>query len=387
MVIKGNHILFSYSFIDIAISLGRRYVPLFDYFSRRSEWSSRGFRIIADPYVTDDCGTGCVHCAPAFGEDDYRICKDHKIIDKEGLLPCPVDDDGLFTSEVEDFKGIYVKDSDKMIKDLLKKKGRLLINAEMIHSYPHCWRSDRPLIYKAVPSWFVRVEQLRDQLLTNNEKTYWVPSSVKEKRFHNWLSDARDWCVSRNRYWGTPIPLWTSSDFKQIVCIGSVKELEQYAGGAIDDIHRHKIDHIVIPDPRGSEYPPLKRVDEVFDCWFESGSMPFAQKHYPFENQKSFIEGFPADFIAEGLDQTRGWFYTLMVISTAIFNQPPFKNLVANGLVLAADGKKMSKRLKNYPDPMDIVNLHGADALRLFLVNSPVVKAESLRQGVAHHCW
>lgn len=372
-------LLFWFSIFSFFVCSGRQYVPLFDYFARLPEWSSRAFRVCADSYVSDDTGTGIVHCAPAFGEDDYRVCKDNAIIDKEGLLPNPVDDDGLFTSEVEDFQGMYVKDADQKVKEALKKKGRLLINAEFIHSYPHCWRSDKPLIYKAVPSWFIRVEEFKERLTACNDRTYWVPATVKEKRFHNWLSDARDWCVSRNRYWGTPIPLWTSSDFKQIVCIGSVAELEKYAGRKLDDIHRHNIDDIEVPDPRGSEYPPLKRIDEVFDCWFESGSMPYAQQHYPFENKDTFMEGFPADFIGEGLDQTRGWFYTLMVISTLLFDQPPFKNLIANGLVLAADGKKMSKRLKNYPDPMDIVHSHGCDALRLYLVNSPVVKAESLR--------
>lgn len=309
------------------------------------------------------------------------------MIDKEGELPCPVDDDGIFTAEVGEFEGMYVKDADKKIKEYLKKNGRLLINAEFEHSYPHCWRSDKPLIYKAVPSWFIRVEDFKDKLLVNNEKTYWIPTTVKEKRFHNWLADARDWCVSRNRYWGTPIPLWTSQDFKQVVCIGSVAELEKFAGRELNDIHRHHIDDITIPDPRGSEYPPLRRIDEVFDCWFESGSMPYAQQHYPFENEEIFHSGFPADFIAEGLDQTRGWFYTLMVISTALFDKPPFKNLIVNGLVLAADGKKMSKRLKNYPDPMDVVNAYGADALRLFLVNSPVVKAESLRSAYSFRLY
>lgn len=230
----------------------------------------------------------------------------------------------------------------------------------------------------------MRVEPLREKLIKNNQQTHWVPAAVKEKRFHNWLSEARDWCVSRNRYWGTPIPLWTSADFTQIVCIGSIAELEQYTQGKrITDLHRHHVDSITIPDPRNTQtdnnYPPLKRIDEVFDCWFESGSMPYAQLHYPFENQDQFISGFPADFVAEGLDQTRGWFYTLMVLSSALFDKPAFKNLIVNGLVLAADGKKMSKRLKNYPDPMEVVQQHGADALRLFLVNSPVVKAESLR--------
>lgn len=369
---------------------GHRYVPPFEFYFAPKKGSPHeglretAFRIVADGYTSDETGTGIVHCAPAFGEDDYRVCLENKVIAKEdsGALPCPVDDDGLLTSEVGEFSGLYVKDADKVIKEHLKKKGRLLVNSDFVHAYPHCWRSDKPLIYKAVPSWFVRVEPLREKLIRNNQLTHWVPAAVKEKRFHNWLSEARDWCISRNRYWGTPIPLWTSEDFTQIVCIGSVAELQQYTKEPITDLHRHFVDSITIPDPRNTEdvtYPPLKRIDEVFDCWFESGSMPYAQLHYPFENRDAFANGFPADFVAEGLDQTRGWFYTLMVLSTALFDKPAFRNLIVNGLVLAADGKKMSKRLKNYPDPMDVIREHGADALRLFLVNSPVVKAESLR--------
>nr|NVI69441.1 Isoleucyl-tRNA synthetase [Cucujiformia] len=200
----------------------------------------------------------------------------------------------------------------------------------------------------------------------------------KEKRFGNWLKEARDWAVSRNRYWGTPIPIWTSKDGSEIICVGSVAELEELTGKKMTDLHREHVDVLEIPS-RTPGNPPLKRVSEVFDCWFESGSMPYAQQHYPFENQKEFEEMFPADFIAEGIDQTRGWFYTLVVISTALFGKAPFKNLIANGMVLASDGQKMSKRKKNYPDPMEVVHKFGADALRLYLISSPVVRAENLR--------
>ncbi|CAE8652177.1 unnamed protein product, partial [Polarella glacialis] len=295
-------------------------------------------------------GTCVVHQAPAFGEDDNRVCLAAGIILKDGTgMICPIDDSGCYTDEVPDFKGQHVKAADKDIKEMLKKKGQLVYNGNEVHNYPHCWRSDTPLIYKAVPSWFIKVEDARAKLIASNNETYWVPAFVKEKRFHNWLTEARDWCVSRNRYWGTPIPLWVSSDFEEVVCIGSVAELEEHAGRKITDIHRHLIDDIQIPSKMGKGM--LKRIDEVFDCWFESGSMPYASKHYPFEGKDDFEKTFPAQFIAEGLDQTRGWFYTLMVLSTHLFGKAPFQNLIVNGLVLASDGKKMSKRLQNYPDP------------------------------------
>eukprot|EP00300_Choanocystis_sp_HF-7_P011780 c17611_g1_i1.p1 GENE.c17611_g1_i1~~c17611_g1_i1.p1 ORF type:complete len:730 (+),score=204.83 c17611_g1_i1:1-2190(+) len=227
------------------------------------------------------------------------------------------------------------------------------------------------------PSWFVKVEEIKDRLVANNLKTTWVPAFVSEKRFHNWLESARDWCISRGRFWGTPLPIWTSDDFEEVVVIGSIEELQERTGQKdITDIHRQFIDHLTIPSTKGKGV--LRRVDEVFDCWFESGSMPYAQVHYPFENKDRFENGFPADFIAEGLDQTRGWFYTLMVLSTALFDKPAFHNCIVNGLVLAHDGKKMSKSKRNYPDPMNVVHAYGADALRLYMINSPVVRAEKL---------
>lgn len=356
---------------------GKKYEPLFDYFADYSK-KMNAHRVLCDSYVTEDSGTGVVHQAPYFGEEDYRVCLANGVIARDSDIVCPVDDTGRFVEPVKDFLGQYVKDADKNIISLLKVQGRLVQAGQVKHSYPYCWRSDTPLIYKAVPSWFIRVEQMSSQLLQCSSQTYWVPDFVKEKRFGNWLREARDWAVSRNRYWGTPIPIWTSADAEEIVCIGSIAELQQYTNTPIKDLHRESIDDIVIPSKRPG-FPPLKRIPQVFDCWFESGSMPFAQQHYPFENSQTFESCFPADFIAEGIDQTRGWFYTLLVISTALFNKPPFKNLIANGLVLASDGQKMSKRKKNYPDPLEVVNKYGADALRLYLINSPVVRAENLR--------
>jgi isoleucyl-tRNA synthetase len=360
---------------------GIRYIPLFEYFIERKAAPRSNFRILVDDYVTSENGTGIVHQAPAFGEDDYRVCKKFGIIDAKVFedLPCPVDANGRFTAQVPEFEGRHIKEADDDICKLLKQKKRLLIKSSYQHSYPFCWRSDTPLIYKAVPSWFIEVTnpEMKEKLVSNNEETYWVPDHVKTKRFRNWLVDARDWAVSRNRYWGTPLPIWMSEDREEMICIGSIAELEELSGERVEDLHRDKIDHITIPSKRPG-MPPLRRVDEVFDCWFESGSMPYAQQHYPFENKERFEGGFPADFIAEGLDQTRGWFYTLMVISTMLFGKPAFKNLVVNGLVLAEDGKKMSKRLKNYPDPSLVTNQNGADALRMYLINSPVVRAEPL---------
>ncbi|KAF5094049.1 hypothetical protein D0Z03_002211 [Geotrichum reessii] len=353
-----------------------KYVPLFDYFY--DKFKDHGFKVIVDDYVKNDSGTGIVHQAPSFGEEDYNAATKNGIITPDRLPPNPVDDNGKFTSEVTDYAGIYIKDAErKIIKDL-KEKGRILVDAQLMHSYPFCWRSDTPLIYRAVPAWFVRITEIIPNMLKHIDGSHWVPNAIKEGRFANWIKNARDWNISRNRYWGTPIPLWASDDFEEIVCIGSVAELEELSGvTGITDLHRDSIDHITIPSKQGKGV--LKRVEEVFDCWFESGSMPYASQHYPFENADKFKAGFPADFISEGLDQTRGWFYTLTVLGTHLFDVSPFKNCIVSGIVLASDGKKMSKRLKNYPDPNLVISKFGADALRLYLINSPVLRAEPLR--------
>eukprot|EP01098_Paradermamoeba_levis_P007549 TRINITY_DN3122_c0_g1_i1.p1 TRINITY_DN3122_c0_g1~~TRINITY_DN3122_c0_g1_i1.p1 ORF type:complete len:789 (-),score=193.95 TRINITY_DN3122_c0_g1_i1:891-3257(-) len=363
---------------------GQTYVPLFNYFEH---FKSKGaFRVVCDNYVTAEAGTCIVHQAPAFGEDDYRVCMANGIITKQesSLLPCPIDDSGFFTDKTPDLHGKPITEANKIVRKAIVALGRLIVDSTLKHSYPFCWRSETPLLYRAVPSWFVAVENIKDKLLANNQHTYWVPDFIRDGRFLNWLKEARDWAVSRNRYWGTPIPIWASADFDEIVCVGSVEELEKLSGVRVTDLHRENVDHITIPSKTPGR-PPLKRVEEVFDCWFESGSMPYAQVHYPFENRERFEKTFPADFIAEGIDQCRGWFYTLMVLSTALFDKPAFKNLIVNGLVLASDGKKMSKRLKNYPDPVKVVDLHGADSLRLYLINSAVVRGDNLRfqeQGV-----
>jgi len=355
---------------------GRQYTPPFPYFAAHRDKGC--FRVLTDTFVKDDSGTGIVHMAPAFGEDDNRICREAGIVTKNEGIVCPVDANGNFTEEVTDFAGQYIKDADKHIMANLKERGLLVEKDNITHQYPFCWRSDTPLIYRTIPSWFVNVERVKDQLLANNELSRWVPDFVKSKRFRNWLLDARDWAVSRNRFWGTPIPVWASEDGEEVVVVGSIEELRELSGVQdITDLHRHFIDHITIPSRQGKG--ELRRIEEVFDCWFESGSMPYAQVHYPFENKDNFEATFPADFIAEGLDQTRGWFYTLLVLATCLFDKPAFKNLIVNGLVLAEDGRKMSKRLKNYPDPVYVIKEYGADALRLYLINSPVVCAETLR--------
>ncbi len=347
---------------------GMEYEPIFPYFASKREEGA--FRVLNDAYVTTDDGVGIVHIAPAYGEDDFRVCREAGM----NAFVDPLDDACAFTDEIPEFKGRFCKDCDKDIIKLLKSSGKLVHQATITHSYPFCDRTDTPLIYRAIDAWYVRVEDLHERLAKNNSTVHWTPDYVGEKRFGNWLGEARDWNISRNRFWGSCIPVWVNdADPSDMICVGSAKELEELSGEKVTDLHKHFIDKIVIRKD-GKTY---HRTPEVLDCWFESGSMPYAQQHYMGEG--SFEGFFPADFIAEGLDQTRGWFYTLMVLGTCLFDKSPYRNVIVNGLVLAEDGKKMSKRLKNYPDPTKMLDTYGADAIRLYMIYSPVVRAENLK--------
>jgi isoleucyl-tRNA synthetase len=351
--------------------VGRRYAPLFPYFAHES---ARGaFVVVADAYVSADSGTGLVHQAPAFGEDDYRVMRAAGI---EAFV-CPVTLSGEFTDEVPDFVGRHVKEADRDIIRWLRDAGALYRQEVIQHSYPFCYRSDTPLIYRAIPSWYVAVTRIVDRLLAANEQIRWVPDHIKQGRFGNWLAGAIDWSISRNRVWGTPIPIWINDVTDRRVCIGSIDELERLTGVRVADLHREHVDPLTFTLP--GEPGTYRRIEEVLDCWFESGSMPYAQLHYPFENEALFAAGFPAEFIAEGLDQTRGWFYTLTVLAAALYDKPAFRNVIVNGMVMAEDGKKMSKRLRNYTPPDDLMETYGADALRLYLINSGLVRGEEQR--------
>ncbi len=349
--------------------LGRRYQPLFDYFA--GLYDEGAFQILNAGFVSTEDGTGLVHTAPGFGEDDAAVCQ------AAGLPEvCPVDAECRFTAEVPDYQGRYVKEVDSEIIARLKAEGKLVHRGTIRHNYPHCWRDDGPLIYRAISTWFVRIDRIKEKMIRANAGINWVPEHLRDGRFGKWLENARDWAISRNRYWGAPLPIWRNEE-GETICVGSVAELEKLTGRRVPDLHKHFVDELEIPSPTGRS--PLRRVPEVLDCWFESGSMPYAQNHYPFENKEHFEHHFPADFIAEGLDQTRGWFYTLVVLAAALFDRKPFKNVVVNGLILAEDGQKMSKRKKNYPDPRTVLESSGADALRLFMLGSQVVRAEDLR--------
>ncbi len=349
---------------------GMRYEPLFNYFANL--YDKGAFVTVLGDYVTTVDGCGIVHTAPGFGEDDYNVLKGTGI-----PVVCPIDDECKFTSEVSDYQGIFVKDADKAIIARLKEEGKLVKRENYLHSYPFCWRTGSPLIYRAMECWYVNVPQFRDKMVANNQKITWIPEHLKNGRFGKWLEGARDWAISRNRFWGNPIPVWKCDGSDYIEVIGSIAELEEKCGQKVDDLHKHIVDKLTWPSPDGKG--TMRRVPDVLDCWFESGSMPYAQLHYPFENKERFNKIFPADFICEGLDQTRGWFYTLTVMATALFDEPAFKHCVVNGIILAEDGEKMSKSKGNFTDPMLLVNQYGADALRFALMNSAAVHADDLK--------
>ncbi|MBQ7367179.1 MAG: isoleucine--tRNA ligase [Spirochaetaceae bacterium] len=360
--------------------VGTRYQPLFPYFAHLKEAtdgsdgnpaSIGAFRVFNADFVSTEDGTGIVHTAPGFGEDDNLVFKGTGV-----PTICPIDNECRFTDEVPDYRGRFVKDCDKDIIDRLKGEGSLVKRDQILHAYPFCWRCSSPLIYRAVGSWFVKVEDIRDKMVAANQKINWQPDHIKNGRFGKWLEGARDWAISRNRYWGNPIPVWKCPDCGKTHCVGSRQELKELSGVYPEDLHKHFVDEITIPCDCGGT---MARIPEVLDCWFESGSMPYAQNHYPFENKDYLESHFPADFISEGLDQTRGWFYSLTVLAAALFDRPAFKNCVVNGLILASDGKKMSKSLRNYTDPAEAVAMFGADAIRLFLMHSTAVKADDLK--------
>lgn len=372
---------------------GRRYTPAFDYFVGREN----AHQVLLGDFVTTEDGSGIVHMAPAFGEDDMVACE------AVGIAPVvPVDSKGLFTTEVPDYVGQLVFDANKpIIADLKAGTGPLARVAEdqrsvlvrhetYEHSYPHCWRCRNPLIYKAVTSWFVRVSDFRDRMVELNQDISWTPEHIKDGQFGKWLSNARDWSISRNRYWGTPIPVWVSDDpsYPRVDVYGSLAELEADFGrvptneAGEPDLHRPFIDELTRPnpdDPTGAS--TMRRIPDVLDVWFDSGSMPFAQVHYPFENADWFEHHYPGDFIVEYIGQTRGWFYTLHVLATALFDRPAFRNCMCHGIVLGDDGRKASKSLRNFPDPVEMWDLYGSDAVRWFLMSSSILRGGNLIVG------
>ena len=349
---------------------GRHFEPIFDYFAD----TEGAFRVLVGDFIATEEGTGAVQMAPGFGEDDQKLCEANGI-----AVVCPVDSRARFVAPVDDYVGQQVFEANAAIVEALINKGLLIGKTDYEHSYPHCWRTDTPLIYKAESSWFVSVTAIKDALLKKNQEINWTPAHVKDGAFGKWLEGARDWSLTRNRFWGSPIPVWKSDDpaYPRIDVYGSLDELEADFGMRPTDLHRPEIDELVRPNPDDpSGRSMMRRVPDVLDCWFESGSMPYAQLHYPFENRETFESHFPADFIVEYIGQTRGWFYTLHVLAVALFDRPPFKNCIAHGILLGSDGRKLSKRLGNYPDPWEVFEEIGADAMRWFLLSSSVLRGQ-----------
>jgi isoleucyl-tRNA synthetase len=359
--------------------VGRRYEPLFAYFADHPN----AFRVLGAAFVTTDDGTGVVHMAPGFGEDDQIACAAAGID-----VVVPMDGQGRYTAEVADWAGTHVFEANPAVIRALKARGVVVRHETYDHPYPHCWRCAQPLVYRAISSWFVRVTAIRDRMVELNQRIRWVPEHVRDGSFGKWLENARDWSISRNRFWGSPIPVWKSDDpaHPRLDVYGSLDEIERDFGVRLDDLHRPGVDELVRPnpdDPTGRSM--MRRVPEVLDCWFESGSMPFAQVHYPFENSDWFEHHYPGDFIVEYIGQTRGWFYTLHVLATALFDRPSFSTCVAHGIVLGNDGQKMSKSLRNYPDPYEMFDTYGSDAMRWFLLSSAILRGSDLvvtEQGI-----
>ncbi|MEY2674564.1 MAG: hypothetical protein RLZZ514_1129, partial [Actinomycetota bacterium] len=363
---------------------GLRYERIFDFYADETKFDvANAWQVLVDDYVGEGDGTGIVHQAPAYGEDDQRVCEAAGI-----PVYVSVNERGEFNSVISEFEGQHVFDANKNIIAWLKANGRLFKQASYDHPYPHCYRCKNPLIYKAVSSWFVETTKLRDRMLELNQQIDWTPEHTKDGSFGKWLENVRDWAISRNRFWGAPIPVWKSDDpnYPRLDVYGSLDELEADFGVRIDDFHRPTIDQLTRPnpdDPTGRS--TMRRVPEVLDCWFESGSMPFAQAHYPFENREWFETHSPGDYIVEYVGQTRGWFYTLHVLSTALFDRPAFKSAISHGIILGNDGQKMSKSLRNYPDVNEVFDRDGADAMRWFLLSSPILRGGNLivtEQGI-----
>jgi isoleucyl-tRNA synthetase len=351
----------------------RRYEPLFPFFADRTD----AFRVLGADFVDTSEGTGVVHVAPGFGEDDQKVAEEAGI-----AIVMPVDDQGRFMDDVPEWAGENVFEANPRIIARLKELGKVIRHDTYEHNYPHCWRTDTPIIYRAIPSWYVRVTDFRDRLVELNQQINWIPDHFRDGQFGKWLEGARDWSISRNRFWGSPIPAWKSDDprYPRIDVYGSLDEIERDFGVRPHDLHRPFIDTLVRPnpdDPTGES--TMRRVPEVLDCWFESGSMPYAQVHYPFENREWFEHHYPGDFIVEYIAQTRGWFYTLHVLATALFDKPAFQNVICHGVVLDAEGRKLSKRLRNYPEPDEVFEKHGADAMRWYLMSSPILRGLDLR--------
>jgi isoleucyl-tRNA synthetase len=352
--------------------VGRKYVPLFPFFAD----TPNAFHVLAADFVSTEDGTGVVHMAPGFGEDDQNVCNAVGI-----PTICPMDEHGRYTSEVTPWAHVHVFDANPMVIKELKERGVVVRHDSYQHAYPHCWRCAEPLVYRAISSWFVEVTKIKDRMVELNQQITWVPEHIKDGSFGKWLANARDWSISRNRFWGSPIPVWKSDDpeYPRVDCYGSIADLERDFGVTVTDLHRPQVDDLVRPnpdDPTGKSM--MRRVPEVLDCWFESGSMPFAQVHYPFENREWFDSHYPGDFIVEYIGQTRGWFYTLHVLATALFDRPSFSTCVSHGIVLGDDGQKMSKSLKNYPDPMMVFDTYGSDAMRWYLLSSSILRGTDL---------